>query len=114
MRCTSRTTRTRSGWAEEVGRRFGDAVRRRWSHRHGNGLSRPGLRELAHPHPQQAQPPLEVHALEALARGSANLLRVGCVVIERQVPRSGLEVVEAQLDADGAAHVTLALQVLGD
>src|SRR5690606_14246910 len=73
----------------------------------------PGFDELAHPHPQQADAPREIDPLEAQAGLSAHCGCVGGELLDGGVPRDALEVVIAQLDADGLADVTFALQVCG-
>ena len=71
------------------------------------------LGERAHAHAQQTQPLRQRHPLEQQAGVVANGLGVGRVVRQRLVTSDAFKVVVAQLDADGFAHVTLALQVFG-
>jgi predicted Abi (CAAX) family protease len=60
----------------------------------------PGRRRA---HTQQAQAARQVDALEALA-GARRMTGVVGRLVQGEVARDGAEVVEAQLDADGAAR----------
>src|SRR4029450_690973 len=112
--CTLPITRTRSWWADPapleqiqrpgLWRGLGDTER---------CLRGVGLRQLAHPHTQQPQPPAQVDPLEALAGDAPDGLAGGRENLAGLVARRNPEVVVAQLDADGLAHVALALQVAG-
>ena len=53
----------------------------------------------------------QVHALQALAGVAPDLDRIGGVVVHRLVTRGDAEIGIAQLDAKGACHIALALQV---
>eukprot|EP01136_Pigoraptor_vietnamica_P044545 Opistho-1_new@21414 len=72
----------------------------------------PGLDELAHAHAQQADAPVQVHPLEAQAGLAADGGGVRGEVVQGHVARDDLEIVVAQLDADGLARVALAAQIL--
>ena len=71
------------------------------------------LHQCPHPHAQQTQLFIQRHPFEALARHTADGGGVGGVRQHGLVTRGGFEVVVAQLDADGFAHIALALQVVG-
>src|SRR5213593_1030885 len=90
-------------------------IRRRWfggpQPRRSARVAAP-LLQRARSHAEQAQAPRQVDALQAFPRHAADRARVGRGLRQGVVARDGLEVVEAQLDADGAARVALALQVL--
>ena len=57
---------------------------------------------------------LKWNAAQAFAGGAADDRRVGGRTGQRQITRHYMEIREAQLDADGAAEIALALQVVGD
>ena len=72
-----------------------------------------GLAQVAHPHAQQSQAFVQRCALEAKTRCLANGAGVVGGVGQGLVAGETLKIVVAQFDADGFAHVTLALQVGG-
>ena len=65
-------------------------------------------------HAEEADAPLERHALQALARRAPDRLRILRRVLDRAIARDRLEVVEAQLDADRPADVALAREIAGE
>ena len=69
--------------------------------------------ERAGANAEQPQTTGEVDTFEALAGGTPNRLRVQCVSGEGKVAGDDAEVVEPQLDADRAARVPLAAQIVG-
>ena len=77
----------------------------------GQGVA-PG--KAGDPHAQQADAPLQRHAPGALAGGPADPSGVAGGGGERLVAGDGVEVVEAQLEADRLPHVALARQVVGE
>src|SRR4029077_4067850 len=81
---------------------------------HGYGdLRHPGLVvERADPHAEKTDASCERHALQALAGGTADGLRVLRRAGDRAVARHRLEIVEAQLEPDRLADVTLAAQIV--
>src|SRR5690606_40458767 len=68
-------------------------------------------RQLSHPHSQQPDAPRKIDTLEPQPGVTTNSGGIGRVLLHRRIARHSLEVVETQLDADGAADIALALQV---
>src|SRR4051812_41940319 len=62
---------------------------------------------------EQADLAIELHALQAFARGAPDDASVLRRFLQRAVARDGLEVVVAQLQADGATRISLAPQIVG-
>src|SRR5450830_2060620 len=83
--------------------------------RHGFGRQglaiRPQALQTAHTHAQQAKTPCQVHPFQALTGSTPDLGRVGGRVRQGLIAGDAFEVVVAQLHANGAPHVALALQV---
>ena len=71
------------------------------------------LDQRAHTHTQQAKSPIQVDPLERQACALAYGVGIVGGLRDAQVSRHTFEIVIAQLDADGAALVALALQVFG-
>lgn len=84
------------------------------------GLHRPGRPrcagrfESADAHPQQTDAPVQRYPLEASAGRQANHLLVIGGMRDAEVARHRLEIVEAQLNANGIAAVALALEIVAD
>jgi hypothetical protein len=80
---------------------------------HAAGVHRRQRLQRPRAHAEQADAARQIDALEAQAGGAADRLGVRGRRIEGEVARHGAKVLEAQLDADGAAGVALALHVVG-
>src|ERR1700730_16751093 len=70
--------------------------------------------ERAHPHTQEPYPPIERHALQTFASRAPDRARVLRRRGDGLVAGHRLEVVVAKLEPYRPAHITLALQVVGD
>ena len=72
------------------------------------------LGQRADAYAEQTQATRQRHALETLAGGKPDSLRVCRVLDQGLIARGDLEIIKTQLDANGLAHVSLSLQVAGD